>query len=86
MGPDGQVDTSLGHPVSFIYARITCRSYRKGENARKAHPEPIVWLLARSAFDEQELGRQIGEAGRDFAKEHWRWEVMQSYMFRVLLE
>ncbi|KAG7529747.1 hypothetical protein FFLO_05436 [Filobasidium floriforme] len=47
IGPDGEVDTSLGHPA---------------------------------------LGKQIGEAGRDFAREHWRWEVMQSYMFRVILE
>jgi hypothetical protein len=68
IGPDGEVDTSLGHPVSYV---------------------PL--LGERSYTDEhghtlQALGKQIGEAGRDFAREHWRWEVMQSYMFRVILE
>lgn len=33
-----------------------------------------------------DLASQIADAGRDFAKEHWRWENMQAYMFRVLLE
>jgi hypothetical protein len=32
------------------------------------------------------LAQQIGERGRQFALDHWRWEDMQSYMFRLLLE
>ncbi|KAL7410802.1 hypothetical protein BDY24DRAFT_168274 [Mrakia frigida] len=33
-----------------------------------------------------DLGRIISEAGRDFVEKHWRWEDMQAYMFRLLLE
>lgn len=33
-----------------------------------------------------DLAREIAENGRKFAVEHWRWEDMQSYMFRLLLE
>jgi hypothetical protein len=33
-----------------------------------------------------DLARGIAEAGRQFALEHWRWEDMQAYMFRLLLE
>jgi len=33
-----------------------------------------------------ELAREIAENGRKFTLEHWRWEDMQSYMFRLLLE
>jgi hypothetical protein len=33
-----------------------------------------------------DLAREIAENGRKFAEEHWRWEDMQSYMFRLLLE
>ncbi|KAJ9095384.1 hypothetical protein QFC19_007629 [Naganishia cerealis] len=32
------------------------------------------------------LAKEIAENGREFVKEHWRWEVMQAYMFRLLLE
>ncbi|KAL7423141.1 hypothetical protein Q5752_002441 [Cryptotrichosporon argae] len=32
------------------------------------------------------LARKIGEAGRQFALEHWRWEDMQAYTFRLFLE
>ena len=50
--------------------------------------DAILCDLTQQRFhrDLQDLGKQIGEAGRDFAREHWRWEVMQSYMFRVILE
>lgn len=34
----------------------------------------------------QYLAQEIAENGRQFVKEHWRWEVMQAYMFRLLLE
>ncbi|KAL7417282.1 hypothetical protein BDY24DRAFT_412029 [Mrakia frigida] len=34
----------------------------------------------------EDLSRSIGNAGADFAEKHWRWEDMQSYMFRLLLE
>ncbi|GFZ45441.1 hypothetical protein JCM24511_03167 [Saitozyma sp. JCM 24511] len=34
----------------------------------------------------EDLARGIAEAGRQFALEHWRWEDMQAYMFRLLLE
>lgn len=30
--------------------------------------------------------QQIAEQGRKFALEHWRWEDMQAYMYRLLLE
>ncbi|KAK1922899.1 glycosyl transferase family 90-domain-containing protein [Papiliotrema laurentii] len=33
-----------------------------------------------------DLAQEIAENGRKFAMEHWRWEDMQSYMFRLLLE
>lgn len=39
-----------------------------------------------SALGHEALAKQIAEAGQEFAKEHWRWEVMQAYMFRLLLE
>jgi hypothetical protein len=32
------------------------------------------------------LARAIAEAARKFGEEHWRWEDMQGYMFRLLLE
>ncbi|KAK4689532.1 hypothetical protein P7C73_g565, partial [Tremellales sp. Uapishka_1] len=32
------------------------------------------------------LARKIGEAGQKFALENWRWQDMQAYMFRLLLE
>jgi hypothetical protein len=32
------------------------------------------------------LAREIFEAARKFGEEHWRWEDMQGYMFRLLLE
>ncbi|KAJ9122403.1 hypothetical protein QFC22_001826 [Naganishia vaughanmartiniae] len=32
------------------------------------------------------LAKEIAENGQEFVKEHWRWEVMQAYMFRLLLE
>lgn len=31
-------------------------------------------------------GQKIAEAGTRFAREHWRWEDMQAYMLRLLLE
>jgi hypothetical protein len=33
-----------------------------------------------------ELAEQIAEQGKQFADEHWRWEDMQAYMLRLLLE
>ncbi|KAL7410810.1 hypothetical protein BDY24DRAFT_398543 [Mrakia frigida] len=33
-----------------------------------------------------ELGKQISEAGLQFVDKHWRWEDMEAYMFRLLLE
>lgn len=33
-----------------------------------------------------DLAQQIAEQGKKFAEEHWRWENMQAYMFRLLLE
>ncbi|KAL7424320.1 hypothetical protein Q5752_000002 [Cryptotrichosporon argae] len=33
-----------------------------------------------------DLARQIAENGHKFALEHWRWEDMQAYMLRLLLE
>ncbi|WWD18275.1 hypothetical protein CI109_102725 [Kwoniella shandongensis] len=33
-----------------------------------------------------ELAKQISEQGKKFGEEHWRWEDMQAYMFRLLLE
>lgn len=33
-----------------------------------------------------EAARRIAENGRKFALENWRWEDMQAYMFRILLE
>jgi len=30
-----------------------------------------------------DVGREIGEAGRQWAADHWRVEDMQAYMFRV---
>ena len=33
-----------------------------------------------------DLAREIAENGVAFAKEFWRWEDMQSYMIRLLLE
>jgi hypothetical protein len=32
------------------------------------------------------LAQQIAEQGRQFGIDHWRWEDMQAYMFRMLLE
>ncbi|OCF33479.1 hypothetical protein I317_02613 [Kwoniella heveanensis CBS 569] len=32
------------------------------------------------------LAKKIGEAGQRFAVDHWSWENMQAYMFRLLLE
>ncbi|WVR06338.1 hypothetical protein IAU60_003369 [Kwoniella sp. DSM 27419] len=32
------------------------------------------------------LAKKIGEAGQQFALEHWNWANMQAYMFRLLLE
>jgi hypothetical protein len=32
------------------------------------------------------LARQIAANARRFTTEHWRWEDMQAYMFRILLE
>jgi len=43
-------------------------------------------LKAGRAFDNDELAQAIAEAGRRFGEEHWRWEDMQGYMFRLLLE
>jgi hypothetical protein len=77
IGADGQVDTSLGHPVCHSHeerAQSSKRKEREGTDRKT------------SCRSMQALGKEIGEAGRDFAREHWRWEVMQSYMFRVLLE
>lgn len=39
-----------------------------------------------SSGGEDELARQIAEQARKFGEEHWRWEDMQGYMFRLLLE
>lgn len=33
-----------------------------------------------------ELAQSIAEQGREFGEKHWRWEDMQAYMFRLLLE
>lgn len=33
-----------------------------------------------------DLAREIGENARRFVNEHWRWEDMQAYMLRLLLE
>ncbi|WVR06184.1 hypothetical protein IAU60_003214 [Kwoniella sp. DSM 27419] len=33
-----------------------------------------------------ELAQQIAEQGKKFGEEHWRWEDMQAYMFRLILE
>jgi len=33
-----------------------------------------------------DLARWIAEGGRRFGEEHWRWEDMQAYMLRLLLE
>lgn len=33
-----------------------------------------------------DLARQIAEQGKYFAEHFWRWEDMQAYMFRLLLE
>ena len=33
-----------------------------------------------------DLGKRIAENGREFAQRHWRWEDMQAYMLRLLLE
>ncbi|KAL7421169.1 hypothetical protein Q5752_004054 [Cryptotrichosporon argae] len=33
-----------------------------------------------------DVAREIGENGRDFRLRYWRWEDMQSYMLRLLLE
>ncbi|WWD04614.1 hypothetical protein V865_002685 [Kwoniella europaea PYCC6329] len=33
-----------------------------------------------------ELAQKIGEQGKKFGEEHWRWEDMQAYMFRLMLE
>lgn len=33
-----------------------------------------------------DLARQIADQARKFGEEHWRWEDMQGYMFRLLLE
>ncbi|WRT67552.1 uncharacterized protein IL334_004524 [Kwoniella shivajii] len=33
-----------------------------------------------------DLARKIAEQGKKFGEEHWRWEDMQAYMFRLMLE
>lgn len=33
-----------------------------------------------------EFGHKIAEAGRLWARDHWRYEDMSSYMFRLILE
>ncbi|ODN95887.1 hypothetical protein L198_04506 [Cryptococcus wingfieldii CBS 7118] len=33
-----------------------------------------------------DLARSIAEQARKFGEEHWRWEDMQAYMFRLMLE
>ncbi|KAL7409844.1 hypothetical protein BDY24DRAFT_444581 [Mrakia frigida] len=33
-----------------------------------------------------DLGKVISEAGLDFVEKHWRWQDMQAYMFRLILE
>ena len=33
-----------------------------------------------------DLARDIAQQARLFGMEHWRWEDMQAYMFRTLLE
>lgn len=33
-----------------------------------------------------DAARRIAEAGGQFTREHWRWEDMQAYMLRLLLE
>lgn len=40
---------------------------------------------AREAGND-DLAREIAEAGRKFGEDHWRWVDMQGYMFRLLLE
>lgn len=32
------------------------------------------------------LGKEIGQAGKEWAEKHWRMEDMQAYMFRLYLE
>lgn len=32
------------------------------------------------------LGKEIGQAGKDWAAKHWRKEDMEAYMFRIYLE
>jgi hypothetical protein len=33
-----------------------------------------------------DLAKQIAYNGRDWTKDHWRWEDMQTYAFRLYLE
>lgn len=33
-----------------------------------------------------EIGKKIGQAGQDWAKEFWRFTDMQAYMYLLLLE
>lgn len=32
------------------------------------------------------LAKMIADQARQFGEDHWRWEDMQAYMFRLLLE
>jgi hypothetical protein len=41
---------------------------------------------SRSGEGNDHLARAIAEQARKFGEEHWRWEDMQGYMFRLLLE
>jgi hypothetical protein len=33
-----------------------------------------------------DLAKQIAMNGKQWAKEHWRWEDMEAYFFRLTLE
>jgi len=38
------------------------------------------------ATNHDDLARQISENARKFTLDHWRWEDMQAYMLRLMLE
>ncbi|CAD6571613.1 MAG: F-actin-capping protein subunit alpha [Tremellales sp. Tagirdzhanova-0007] len=46
----------------------------------------FIGLPNISSTGHDALAEKIGTAGAEFAREFWRWEDMQSYMFRMLLE
>lgn len=46
----------------------------------------VFFAGAEGVPGHDELAREISEAAQDFAHAHWRWQDMQSFMFRLLLE